>query len=109
LEIYRNSDVIEKYFDILKHFQNIKRTKVYSDDAYDSKVFIGFLSMILISMIHRAMRDNSIYKDKSMEELLNELSAIKAIIIDGTYIIDPLTKRVKNHYNMFNCPYPRLD
>ncbi|MDR2199313.1 MAG: transposase [Deltaproteobacteria bacterium] len=106
LKIYRNRDVVEKAFDILKHFQKHKRTRVKSDEAYESKVFIGFLSMILIAAIHNVMQKNDLYKKKTMDELLGELSSIKALIYDNEYIIDPLTKSVKDYLDMFDCPYP---
>ncbi|MDR1870745.1 MAG: transposase [Deltaproteobacteria bacterium] len=110
LEIYQNRDVVydvvDKAFDILKHFQNKNRTYVQSDDIYESYVFIGFLSMIMISVIHKTMKEHSIYKNRTMDEFLDELSAIKALILDQKYIIDPLTKLTKQYFDYFNCPYP---
>jgi transposase len=109
LEIYRNRDVVEKAFDILKHFQKKNRTYVQSDDVYESYVFIGFLSMIMISVIHKTMKEHGIYKNRTMDEFLDELSAIKALILDQKYIIDPLTKLTKQYFDYFNCPYPVSD
>lgn len=107
LEIYRNRYVAEKAFDIIKQFKRQKRTRVHSDEAYESKIFIGFLSMILISIIHKGMKDHHMYKDKTMEELLSELSAVNAVIVnDQFYIVDPLTKQIKNYFDIFGCPYP---
>jgi transposase len=106
LEIYRKRDVVEKAFNVVKNFQQQNRTRVHSDDVYDSKVFIGFLSMILISQIHKILKDNNIYKDKTMDEFLDILSTIKAVIINNKYIIDPLTKATKDYYKLFHCPLP---
>jgi transposase len=106
LEIYRKRDVVEKAFNIIKNFQNDKRTRVHDDDAYDSKVFIGFLSMILISSIHNTMKEHNLYKNKTMDEFFNDLSAIKAVVVKDKYIIDPYTKQVKDYYKFFKCPLP---
>jgi hypothetical protein len=63
--------------------------------------------MILISVIHKVMKDNFIYKDKTIDEFLDEFSNLKAIIIDEKYILDPLTKQIKDYYKLFNCPFPQ--
>jgi hypothetical protein len=107
LEIYRNRDVVEKAFDIIKNFMKTKRTYVHSDDVYESKAFIGFLSMILISMIHKVMKENKIYNDKTMDEFLSEMSSIKKVIFsDKSCVIDPIPRSIKNYLDFFTCPYP---
>jgi transposase len=106
LKIYRNRDVVEKAFDLIKHFLRKKRTYVHNDECYENTILITFICMVLISIIHNVMTENDLYKNKTMEEFLLELSSHKAVIIDNNYIIDPLTKTLKNYFDLFNCPYP---
>jgi transposase len=105
--IYRKRDVIEKSFDILKNFIHQKRTTVHSDINNDNKLFISFISMIIISYIHNVMQENNLYRGYTIDELLCELSSIKAIKIDNDIIIDPLTKKAKDIYDVFKCTYPK--
>jgi transposase len=107
LDIYKNRDVLDKSSDILKHLENQKVRNFHRDESYDSLVFISFISMILIARIHKVMKENIIFKDKTMEEVLEDLSNIKAIIINGEYIIDQFTRLTKEYLDSFKCPYPK--
>jgi transposase len=107
LRIYRNRDIIERGFNILKNFLNNKITNAYNNESYDSKIFIAFITMILFSMIDKVMKANNLYNNKNIDELFEELSNQKAIIINNQYIIDPLTKHLKNYYDYFKCDYPK--
>jgi transposase len=106
IKIYRKRDVVEKSFDILKIFTNHNRTKVYSDIDNENNLFISFISLIMISYIHNIMKDNNIYKIYTIDELISELSLIKAVKIDKDIIIDPLTKKVKDIFDIFGFKYP---
>ncbi|MDR2411774.1 MAG: transposase [Candidatus Peribacteria bacterium] len=106
IEIYRKRDLVEKCFDILKNFINQKRTKVHNDIKNENRLFISFISMVLISYIDNVMKDNNLYKTYTLDELLYELSSIKAIKIDNYILIDPLTKKVKDIFDSFNFKHP---
>jgi transposase len=107
LEIYRTRDVMENAFDIINNFITIDRTSVNSCEVYENKAFIGFLVMILISMIQKVMKENKIFNDKIMVQFLSEMSSIKKVIFsDMSYVIDPIPESIKNYLDLFKCPYP---
>jgi transposase len=106
LEIYRRREVVGKYFDIFKNFMNQKPTNIHNNIEDQNKLFISFISMILISHINNVMKEKDLYKVYTIDELLLELNTIKAIKIDNSIIIDQLTKKVKDIFDFFKCGYP---
>lgn len=77
LDIYRSKDVIEKAFDNLKERLNMRRTSVSSDENLDGKLFIQFIGLIYLSYIKKAMGDHNLYKEYTMQGLLDELDIIE--------------------------------
>ena len=77
LNVYRRKDMVEKAFDNLKERLDMKRTAVHSDQALAGKFFLQFLALIYISYIHKYMRDNGLYKNFSMQSLLDSLDVIE--------------------------------
>ena len=77
LEVYRRKDMVEKAFDNLKHRLDMKRTGVHSDQALAGKFFLQFLALIYISYIHKHMKDNKLYRNYSMQSLLDSLDVIE--------------------------------
>jgi transposase len=77
LEIYRSKDLIEKAFGNLKERLNMRRTSVSSDENLEGKLFVQFVALIYLSYIKKAMSDNNLFKDYTMQELLDELDVIE--------------------------------
>ena len=89
LEIYRKKDMVEKAFDNLKERLEMKRTAVHSDGALAGKFFIQFLALIFVSYIHKHMRANDLYRNYTMESLLDSLDVIERFDYGG----------IKTHYS----------
>jgi transposase len=106
INIYRTKDVVEKGFDNLKNNLQLHRLNVHSDEAMNSKVFISFLSLLLLSHIHKVMTTNQIYKNLTLKQLLKKLSVIKAQVYQNKIIISPLSKTQRTIFQNFNCPLP---
>ena len=53
IEIYRSKDVVEKGFMKLKNCLDLGRLRVHSDHKMQSKLFIGFIALILMAHIHK--------------------------------------------------------
>jgi len=106
LSIYREKDVVEKGFLRLKNSLDLGRLRVHREDIMQNKVFVGFLSLILMSQIHKVMLDNELYKKMTMKKLLMTLSKLRVQVINGTRILFPLTKEQKEIYKSFNVPEP---
>jgi len=77
LEIYRCKDLIEKAFGNLKERLNMRRTSVSSDENLDGKLFVQFVALIYLSYVMKAMNENSLFKEYTMQELLDTLDIIE--------------------------------
>jgi transposase len=78
LSIYRNKDSVEKSFENLKNRLNLRRTSVHSFESLEGLLFIQFIGLIFTSYINYIMKTNDLYKNYSMETLLDELDIISA-------------------------------
>jgi len=83
LEIYRRKDMVEKAFDNLKERLEMKRTSMHSDATLAGKFFIQFLALIFVSYIHKHMRDNNLYRNYTMQSLLDALDIIERFDYGG--------------------------
>lgn len=77
LQTYRSKDVIEKAFGNLKERLNMRRTSVSSDENLDGKLFVQFVALIHLAYIDKVMREKDLYKDYTLQELLDELDVIE--------------------------------
>jgi transposase len=78
LEIYRSKDLIEKAFGNLKERLNMRRTSVSSEENLEGKLFVQFVALIYLSYIEKAMSDHNLFKDYTLQELLDELDVIES-------------------------------
>lgn len=101
LEIYRTKDVVEKGFWRMKTCLDLARLRVHSDKAMQSKIFIGFIALIICAHIHKVMSDNDLYKSWSMKKMLKILERLKIHHIKSDCIMSPLTKDQKTIFNAF--------
>jgi len=106
IRIYRDKDVVEKGFLRLKHSLGLDRLRVHSQEAMESKVFIGFLALILSSHVHRVMSDTDLYRNMTIKDLIRTMEKLRTQIVDGRRILFPLTKRQKQIYAVFGISPP---
>jgi transposase len=106
IKIYRNRNIVEEAFNQLKNILDQNRLSVHSSKAVDSKLFINFISMILISKIHLVMDDMDLYKSYTLFELFLKLNQIKITYINDKKFITPVTAAVTEIYKAFKCPLP---
>jgi transposase len=99
LEIYRSKDMIEKAFGNLKERLNMRRTSVSSEENLEGKLFVQFVALIYLSYIKKAMCDNDLFKNYTMQELLDELDVIERFEQPGRRCrIGEITKKQMNLY-----------
>jgi len=77
LDSYRSKDLIEKTFDNLKDRLNMKRTLVSSETDLEGKFFIQYLALIYLSSIDAAMKDKGLYKNHTIQDVLDDLDLIE--------------------------------
>jgi transposase len=106
ISIYREKDVVEKGFLRLKNSLDLGRLRVHREDSMQNKVFVGFISLILLSQIHKVMLEKDLYMKMTMKKLLMALSKLRIQEINGTRILFPLTKEQKSIYKAFGIDEP---
>ena len=107
LEIYRSKDMIEKAFGNLKERLNMRRTSVSSDENLEGKLFVQFVALIFLSYIKMVMSDNNLFKNYTMQELLDELDIIERFDLPGRkHHIGEMTKKQRDLFTSLGVNIP---
>jgi transposase len=109
LEIYRSKDLIEKAFGNLKERLNMRRTSVSSEENLDGKLFVQFVALIFLSYIKKAMSENKLFGDYTIQELLDELDVIERFHRPGRRPrVGEITKKQAHLFECMGVPLPSL-
>jgi transposase len=106
LAIYRDKDVVEKGFLRLKKSIDLGRLRVHSQTNMRNKVFVGFLSLILLSHMNKVMVEKDLYRRMTMKEMLIVLKKLRVQYINGARILFPLNKTQKVVLEAFSIQEP---
>jgi transposase len=106
LKIYRAKDVVEKGFMRLKNSIDLGRLRIHSQSSMQNKVFIGFLSLVLLSHMNKIMLEKDLYKRMTMKEMLLILKKLRIQHVSGRRILFPLTKEQKRILEAFSIAEP---
>jgi len=93
LEIYRRKDMVEKGFDDLKNHIDMKRLRTHSESTTEGKLFVAFVSLIVVSHISNML--GSFMKERSMSKgaLIAEMEKIRVVFtMGGSRLMNPITK-----------------
>ena len=103
LNHYRNKDLVEKVFDVLKNEMDCKRLRTHNDYTTSGKLFVMFISLLIYSEIIRIMNQEKLFKTLTIKEVLYELRKIKInnFIKDGNPIISEVSTKQKTILNKF--------
>lgn len=85
LGVYRNKDVVENSFDDLKNQMDMKRLRVHSAKAMDSRIFLQFLALILLSQIRNVVKNSKSIKTLGTRKIMEQLESITKITYAGRY------------------------
>ncbi|WP_353948735.1 IS1634 family transposase [Sporolactobacillus sp. Y61] len=109
LEVYRTKDLIEKAFGNLKERLNLRRTSVSSEENLEGKLFVQFIALFYLSYIKKAMSDHHLFKQYTIQELLDELDVIEQYSQPGGHThLGELTKKQTNLYQYLDVDSPAL-
>ena len=112
LSHYRNRDLVEKVFDVIKNEMDGKRLRTHNDYTTLGKLFILFVSIIIYSEITRVMNKCNLFKNYTLIELLLELNKIKINTIKGenddSVIISEVSKKQRNILKCFDIDIAKL-
>ncbi|MDR2351624.1 MAG: IS1634 family transposase [Deltaproteobacteria bacterium] len=103
---YRKKDVVEKAFNLLKNHNILQRVRVLNYKKLTSKVFVCFISLILLSKMHDVMDTNNLYSTYTMKQLFDTLGTLRIIYIKDEKILKPITAEQKRIFKFFKCPLP---
>lgn len=85
LNIYRTKDVVENSFDDLKNYLDMKRLRVHTAKAMDTRLFLQFLALIYISSIRSTIKTNKKLKHLTVREVLEEMETLTRIKYSNRY------------------------
>ena len=105
--MHRRKDVVEKFFDNMKHDIERKRLRIHTQETFEGRLFLDFLALIIYSRISSVMRKEGINKDFTVQELMYELKKIKLIRL-GTkkMIVTGVSKKQRKLFQDFKIPLP---
>ena len=107
LEIYRNKDIVEKAFNNLKERLNLRRVAVSSEQSLDGKLFVQFIALIYLSYITRKMQQKHMFKNHTMQEVLDEFDEIECFEVPGQRLqVGEITKRQIELYTQMGVDPP---
>lgn len=102
LDNYRNKDMIEKIFDVMKNETDGNRLRVHSDMAVQGKLFVKFVTLILYMQMSKTMKEKKMFDKLSIKEVLLELRKIKKTFIDENIsVVSEITKKQKQILEAF--------
>lgn len=107
LEIYRNKDVVEKGFGNIKERLNGKRMLVSSDASLEGKLFVEFIALIYLSYIKKQMGDKNLFKQYTLQGLLDEVDLIECYTEPGkSLFIGEILQKQRQIYKDMDVPAP---
>ena len=83
LSVYRGKDVVENCFDDLKNHLDMKRLRVHSSEAMDTRLFLQFLALIYVSEIRQVTKAHDKLKYLSVREVMEHMESLSRIEISG--------------------------
>lgn len=103
LRSYRFRDMVEKEMKYSKSLSDLDKTFARSDNAFEAKMLLGFISAIIRSSIILTLKPFFLqYSSETSQTALLELDKIKAEEINDTYVLRyALTSRQKQILSLF--------
>ena len=107
LRIYRLRDLIEKSFGNLKDRLDMRRMSVSSEENFEGKLFVQFVALELMSYIKKQMDVNNLYKNYTMQSMLDTLDIIEYYQQPGrTRYLSEITEKLQTLYMLSGVEVP---
>jgi transposase len=85
LRVYRRKEVVENCFDDLKNQLDMKRLRVHSSAAMDTRIFLQFLALILICQIRDTIQGDKELRNLTVREVMEAMETLVRITYSGRY------------------------
>lgn len=104
LNSYRFRDMVEKEMKYTKSLSDLDKTFASSDEAFESKMFMGFIAAIIRSTLILKLKPYFLqYSNETSQTVLLELDKIKAEQISNDFVLRcALTSRQKQILSLFD-------
>jgi transposase len=106
IKIYREKDIVEKGFLRLKNALDLGRIRVHSEVSMQNKVFVGFISLILLSGLHNVMVNKKLYSKMTMKKLILTLARLRIQMVNGVRVLFQATKEQRLIFEAFKIDVP---
>ena len=106
LTIYRQKETAEQSFDDLKNTQDVDRLRVHTEGRMDGKMFIAFISLIILTRIRLTISNHEDLRHRTVPEVIREMRLLRRIDLDGrkSPLYTPRTKLQKQVVKAFGIP-----
>jgi len=85
LRICRAKDAVENSFDDLKKHLDMRRLRIHTSAAMDSRLFLQFLALILICRIRNTIQDDAELRNLTVREVMEDMETLVRITYSGRY------------------------
>ena len=106
LSLYRERDEVEKKFDDLKNELEVMPLRVQKIETLQGLLFIFFISLILRAILLRKARDAELLDKNSIEEILMELTKLRAVKVGGKWRLTEISKKQRTIFKKFEIGTP---
>jgi transposase len=105
LETYRRKEVVENCFDDLKNGLDMRRLRIHSSEAMDSRLFIQFLALALISRIRMVAKESVDLRYMTTREIIEAMETVVRITYSSRYgctvsEIGPLQQKIFDSFGL---------
>lgn len=105
LEIYRRRETVENCFDDLKNQLDMKRLRIHSSETMDSRLFIQFIALILLSKLRQVIKDSDRLKNMTVREIMEAMETVTEVRFSGKYgklvtEVAPLQRNIMNGFHV---------
>ena len=98
---------VEKAFENLKERLHLRRLAVSSELSLNGKLFVQFVALIFLSHITRKMQEGNLFKDYTLQEVLDELDVIECFELPGQRLmVGEMTQRQMDLYEKLGVMPP---
>ena len=85
----------------------MRRMSVSSEENFEGKLFVQFVALELLSYIKKQMDDKGLFKNYTMQSLLDELDVIECYQQPGkAHHLSEITERQRKLYEALSVPIP---
>jgi hypothetical protein len=85
LQVYRAKEAVENSFDDLKNQLDVKRLRVHSSAAMDSRLFLQFIALIFLCRLRNVTTTDKDLKNLTVREVMESMESLVQITYPGRY------------------------